>query len=170
MRRTNNEFDIYYLNKVDRLNFLLMAVKHPILGQFKDIRLYLAKWFFYDVVNVLDRLVELALKNYKDMDTLKARLWVEGELFNKSYHHECTLFDSICKNSTLFYQLFQKPWFWGCGFGMRAESSISVIGFVYLSFHLFWFVPLEKGRYDVSYELNSEEFLKLMDKLDYNNK
>lgn len=166
--RRGNEFDLYYLNKDDRLKFLFLAIKHPFFSRNKDIRLYLAKWFFYDVINVLDRLVELALKHYEDLDILQARSWVEGELLYKSCHHECTLFDAICKNSVLFYQLFQKPWFWGCGFGMRAESSISPIGFVYLSFQLFWFVPLEENRYDVSYKFNSEEFLELMDAL--NNK
>lgn len=55
---------IIYSMKMDRLHFLQMAVKHPVFGRFHDIRRYIAKWFFYEYVNITKELVSLAIKHY----------------------------------------------------------------------------------------------------------
>lgn len=171
MRRTD-QFDIYYLNKDDRLNFLFMAIKHPILGQFKDIRLYLAKWFFYDVLNVLDRLVELAHSRYfKTVVQERFQAWITEELNfrgNKGFEKDCSLFEYICKNP-MFYKIFQKPWFWGC-FLTELNGYDSIQGFVYIYGLNIWYVSDDNDHYDKCLEINSKQFLQLMDKLDNNNK
>jgi hypothetical protein len=155
--RCDDQFDIYYLNKDDRLNFLFMAVKHPILGRFKDIRLYLAKWFFYDVVNVLDRLVGLTCTRYMNLEIEEAILWVKSEL--------SPMFGLLLK-TPIFYKLLQKPWFWGCCFHQSHHSYNSINGFVYLCGSKLWCVALESDSYDECYDICSEKILELMDKLD----
>jgi hypothetical protein len=103
------DFTILRQNSDDRYNFLKMAFKHEQFFKWnKDIRLYLAKWFFYDVVDVVERLMELVCKRYS----------VDCSDFN--LRQQCiarvkSIIPIIRKVAVPFFaEILYKPWFWGC--------------------------------------------------------
>lgn len=73
---------IYPLVK-DRIHFLQMAVKHPVFGQYHDIRRHIAKWYFYEYVNVTQLLTALAMKHY-GFSYIEAREQVSDKLFSRT--------------------------------------------------------------------------------------
>ena len=163
-----NDYTILRRNPDDCLNFLTMAIIHPFFSKFKDIRLYLAKWFFYDVLNVLDRLTELAYCRYSRYEITQGNLrsMVKEALNCKGahgYEQKYSMFEKICKHP-VFFHLVQKPWFWGVLLRDFSEDE-TIRGCMYIHGLSVWYVSDVAGDYDKLCDLNSEEFLELINKL-----
>lgn len=133
------DFTILRQNSDDRYNFLKMAFKHEQFFKWnKDLRLYLAKWFFFDVVDVVERLMELARKRYPiDCSDFILR--------EQCISRVKSIMPSIKKVAVpLFAEILYKPWFWGCLSNTHDEydkKKRKMGDFVYLGkeglFHIF---------------------------------
>lgn len=100
------DFTVLRQNPDDRYNFLKMAKKHLFFSSVKDIRLYLAKWFFYDVVDVVEKLMELARQRYG--------ITCPDYILRQQCIIRVKKTITDIKNTPLFAEILYKPWFWGC--------------------------------------------------------
>jgi hypothetical protein len=89
-----------------------MAVRHDFFRRNKDIRRYIAKWFFFDCVDILPRLVELAYTNYYALHSDQAHTKVVEYLKSKHMHLNCSMFDTFC-HSYVFQRFYKSELFWG---------------------------------------------------------
>ena len=107
------KFMVWFLKRKSRIKFLSMAVRHDFFKRNKDIRRYIAKWFFFDVVNILPRLAELLCKNYRMLSIGKAsklaQLLLTREPVNRNYK---SVFEAYCQDYR-FQRLYKSECFWG---------------------------------------------------------
>lgn len=85
----DSKFMVWFLKRKSRIKFLSMTVRHDFFKRNKDIRLYIAKWFFYDYVNILPRLVELGRLNYPHIPLSDLNREILDVLNSKKH---CTVF------------------------------------------------------------------------------
>jgi len=108
----NPKFMVWFLKRKSRIKFLSMAVRHYFFRRNKDIRRYIAKWFFFEHVDILPRLVELAYRNYYALHSNQAHTKVVEYLKSKHRHSNCSMFDTFC-HSYVFQRFFKSELFWG---------------------------------------------------------
>ena len=102
-----------------------MAVRHDFFKRNKDIRRYISKWFFYEHVDILPRLVELGLLNYENVSHNDMKQWIVNVLNSKDFFSS-TVFHTFC-HSYFFQRLYKSSLFFGVrhvGEGARPEASL----------------------------------------------
>ena len=104
------KFFVWFLKRKSRIKFLSMAVRHDFFKRNKDIRRYIAKWFFFDYVDILPRLVELGTSNSLYINNIDMTACVISKLTTKTNFGN--VFDNVC-HSYLFQRLYKSNLFWG---------------------------------------------------------
>jgi hypothetical protein len=90
-----------------------MAVRHDFFKRNKDIRLYIAKWFFFEHVDIVPRLSLLLSTNYKIVSFGKAAKLVQLLLLREPVDGNYkSVFEAYCHDYR-FQRLYKSECFWG---------------------------------------------------------
>ncbi len=139
------KFMVWFLKRKSRIKFLSMAVRHDFFKRNKDIRRYIAKWFFFEHVDILPRLIQLGVSNYGNEPGFDVKKCIINDFNLKAmldWEEDSNVFNKFC-HTYLFQRLYKSNLFWGVriiGLGLRPIPST-----VYLSF--FGFERVVKDNY-----------------------